>query len=124
MGWILGINAASDVYSLGMVIFSTMLPLLYQLDIVEDDATQYVRIVAGMIYEDPVKRLSVMGALKEFFTLLDCLGNVSIESRHESRCRLLFSVGLIHAEVTNNIIRLCQILQLIENQLLSLQEFL
>ena len=99
-------NASSDVYSLGMVIFLTMLPLLYQLDIEEEETTQYVRVVAGMIYEDPVKRLSVMGALKEFFMLLDSLGNVSIGSRHEPRCRLLLSAGEIYTELTDNIMHL------------------
>ena len=62
---------ASDVYSLGMVIFSELVPIIVQINVDEEESNEYIRTVAGMIQPEPQKRLSVLEALREFIDLSD-----------------------------------------------------
>ena len=62
---------ASDVYSLGMVIFSELVPIIVQINVDEEESNEYIRTVAGMIQPEPQKRLSVLEALREFIYLSD-----------------------------------------------------
>jgi len=64
-------NEASDVYSLGMVMFSEFLPLLDGIVVDEGNSTQFIRIVGGMIDPDPLRRITVLGSIKEFIALLN-----------------------------------------------------
>ena len=85
-------NEASDVYSLGMVMFSTLIPLLDQMDISEDHSTKFICTVAGMIIADVKGRISVIKAIEEFLALFCTLSSPGSEDNMEStrqRCQLL-----------------------------------
>ena len=85
-------NEASDVYSLGMVMFSVLIPLLDQLDVDEDHSTQFICTVAGMIITDANERITVLKAIEEFLVLVTKSSPPDSEiylDSTEQRCRLL-----------------------------------
>ena len=72
--------------------FTVLMPILYQLDVDEDDSTQFTRTVAGMITSDLNGRLTVLLAIEEFMALFNKLSPGSPENNlgpNESNCRLL-----------------------------------
>lgn len=76
-------NEASDVYSLGMVIFSQFICIIDYLDVDESLSTEFIRIVAGMISPDPQYRLSVVETISELLSLSEKIIPTTVASNVE-----------------------------------------
>ena len=84
---------ASDIYSLGTVIFSEFIPIIDQIDIEENVSNQYIRIIAGMIQPDPKMRLSVLETIRELISLLNELdSNIDLGTAVSSAKLLLLTI--------------------------------